>query len=83
MPTTAEVVSISLQIEDGRKSFYQWDSERYLVTQGLPVGSELHFDMPDTDVPVSLLVADKDGKVVCKVPNELLRHAGTFTVWAR
>ena len=73
---------MNLILADGRKRFYQWDTGLYLIVDGLPVGGELHYDMPDVTDPVSYKIHEKDGKTVCKVPDKLLQHAGKFTVWA-
>ena len=72
---------MDLVIADGRKYFWRWDTEQYLLVDGLPVEGELHFDMPDTDIPVKVLLEERDGQLVCKVPDELLQHDGKFTVW--
>lgn len=77
------MTAINLSIADGRRSFYQWDTDQFIVVSGLPVGSEIHFDMPNTDIPVALEVSEINSELMCKVPDELLQHSGSFTCWAQ
>lgn len=74
-------MSINLTLTNDRKYFWQWDTNQYLITEGLPVGAEIHYDMPDVDVPLKTLVENKDDFLIARVPDELLQYAGKFTVW--
>lgn len=75
--------TINLSIADGRRSFYQWDTDQFIIVSGLPVGSEIHFDIPNTDIPIALEIFEKNSELVCKVPDELLQHSGSFICWAQ
>ena len=81
MPNTASG-NMNLKISDGRKSFYQWDKDVLLIASGLPVGCEIHFDYPGSDVPLTVVVKESGGKHFCEVPNVILMNSGTFGVYA-
>ena len=70
-----------LKIADGRKVFWQWDTNCYLLAYGIPAGCEVHFDIPNVDAPLKTLVEEKDGDLICRVPDEFLQTAGYFTAW--
>lgn len=75
------MVDVNLTIADGRTSFYQWDTDVYLLVEGVVAGNELHFDMPNTDVPYEVKIEQDEDRVVCRVPDELLQTVGSFKVW--
>lgn len=75
-------MAISLNLADGRRYFWQWDTEQYLIAQELPIGAEIHFDMPECNIPLKTLIELRGDKYVCRVPDELLQHSGSFTIWA-
>lgn len=75
-------MSVNLVLSDGRRYFWQWDTGQYLTAAGLPVGAEVHFDMPDCNIPLKTLVEERNGELVCRVPDERLQISGSFTVWA-
>lgn len=72
---------VDITIADGRTSFYQWDTDVYLIVDGVVAGNELHFDMPDTDVPYEVKIEQDGDRTICRVPDELLQTIGSFTVW--
>lgn len=75
-------MAISLILADDRRYFWQWDTGQYLIAEELPVGAEIHYDMPEVEVPWKTVVELVDGLHIARVPDELLQHAGSFTVWA-
>lgn len=75
-------MSISLNLADNRRYFWQWDTEQYLIAEELPVGAEIHFDMPECNIPLKTLVELRNDIFVARVPDELLQNSGSFTVWA-
>lgn len=70
------------KLNDGRSSFWQWDINQKLVVTELPIGTEVHFYHDNkSDLAFKELVEQDNGGRVCKVPNELLKHAGTIKVY--
>lgn len=75
-------MAINLRLADNRRYFWQWDTNQYLIAEELPVGAEIHYDMPDITVPWKTIVELVDDLYIARVPDELLQHDGSFTVWA-
>ena len=75
-------MAISLVLADNRRYFWQWDTKQYLIANELPVGAEIHYDMPGIDIPCKTTVELVDDMYIARVPDELLQHAGSFDVWA-
>lgn len=71
-----------LRISDGRGYFWQWDTGCQLTVIGCPEISELHYFRKGLNEPMTLKVIDKDGKIVCDVPDELLQESVEFIVYA-
>lgn len=67
---------MSMYIADGRKLFYQWDTDREMIVTD-PDITELHFSNDGSEN--SLVCEVKDGKA--SVPNILLQTAGNLHVF--
>lgn len=68
---------------DGKKYFWQWDANQRLITTTLPVGTEVHFyHDKDKDLKFKGVIEQEGTKRFCKVPDDLLKCAGTIQVYA-
>lgn len=70
-------------IPDGRKKFYQWDTNQRLRCMDLPAGVEIHFATPLAEEQDALAVEsyEAEGAVWVDVPDELLRCPGVLTMY--
>lgn len=70
------------ELFDGRSYFWQWDTNQKLVTNTLPVGTEVHFYHDKVDKLTFKTFVDQEGaKRVIHVPDELLMHSGGIKVY--
>ena len=68
------------RISDGRKAFYQWDSEQKLIISA-PICSQVHFCNQNTEKALVVDVKETDGVKWCNVPNILLQEASKIKVY--
>lgn len=68
-------------LDDGRNSFYQWDSGRMLIVHD-DVCGEVHFCNGSSDCSLRREIIDLEGKRVVKVPDILLQDSRSITVFA-
>lgn len=71
----------SLNIADGRRFFWQWDTGCLLNVGGISEGSELHFANSAFPEPLKAKTFKKGSDVLCKVPDEILQTSGRFYVF--
>jgi hypothetical protein len=71
----------TLQIYDGRKSFYQWDLNQKLTSKRFEVGDEIHFFNAKQSSALVTVAYELDGKIVVDVPNILLQSSLPITVY--
>ena len=68
------------RISDGRKAFYQWDSDQKLIISA-PICSQVHFCNQYTEKALVVDVKETDGTRWCNVPNILLQEASKIKVY--
>ena len=76
-----EYTKITLEIEDQRPRFWQWDTGRRLVVTGLAAGTQIHFHKAGMPSPLTLRVYADGEALVCDVPDELLQAATSFIAY--
>jgi hypothetical protein len=69
------------RIEDGRDSFYQWDSNRRLIIEDNSI-SEVHYCNKTDDCSLVTEVYEDNGKYYSNVPNILLQTDWAIKVYA-
>lgn len=70
-----------MRIYDGRESFYQWDLNQKVTSNGLKVGDEVHFFSMHIPTALITIAYELDGLVVADVPNILLQRSYPITVY--
>lgn len=72
---------MSLNIYDGRKNFYQYDTEQKLIIEDNNV-CELHFSNDDTSSASVVATYEENGQLLCNVPNYFLQRSGLLMIYA-
>ena len=73
---------MKLKTVTGKESFYQWDTDQSLETEGVEENQEVHFCHKNEDtVALVCRVRKADGKLIVDVPNELLQTSETITAY--
>lgn len=71
---------MTLELEDGRTAFYQWDTgQRLVVTGGC---GQIHFCHSGDKTALVCPIREEAGKLVADVPNILLQKAETILAYA-
>ena len=68
------------ELLDGRRSFYQWETNRKLRTAELPINSIVLFSNRFSKEAIPIAVKEFNGEKVCDVPNELLQQSEIMDV---
>lgn len=69
------------KIENGRLSFYQWDTNQRLIIEDASI-TEVHFCNKTSDCSLVCAVYEEDSKRLVDVPNILLQEDWTISVFA-
>ena len=65
----------------GKESFYQWDTDQSLETEGVEENQEVHFCRKHDTVALVCRVRQENGERIVDVPNELLQTSETIMAY--
>ena len=72
---------MKLKTVTGKESFYQWDTDQSLETEGVEENQEVHFCRKQDTVALVCRVRQENGKRIVDVPNELLQTSEMIIVY--
>lgn len=70
------------KIYDGRKNFFQWDTDRKLIVEKMTVDDRVLFSNKLRENSIPCPVYELEGEMVCDVPNELLCEPADIVAYA-
>lgn len=65
---------MKITLDNGLDFLYQWDVNRYVILNDIEAGTALHFTNSDLDNAFVMASEEKDEKVVCDIPNQILTY---------
>ena len=71
----------NIDIADGRKFFWQWDTGCKLRLIGADAGLQAHFYRDGMTEPLTVVAYALGEDIVCDIPDEILQIAQTFAVY--
>lgn len=73
---------IKIRIDGASNQLWQWDVNRRLLIEGIPVDTEIHFSRYAED-PNTLItkVYEKDGELYANIPNIMLQNHGKIYIY--
>ena len=72
---------MKLKTVTGKESFYQWDTDQSLETEGVEENQEVHFCRKHDTVALVCKVRQEHDKRIVDVPNELLQTSELIMVY--
>lgn len=72
---------MGLRLGDGRRSFYQWDTNVRLIVTGASAGDQVHFTCATIEEPLSVLIYEENSKLFCDVPDICLQAPGCLVAY--
>lgn len=73
--------NMAIEIADGRRFFWQWDTGCKLRLVGATEGNQVHFYRDGMTEPLILPVYALDEDILCNIPDEILQDAKTFAAY--
>lgn len=65
---------MKITLDNSLDFLYQWDVNRYVVLTDIEAGTALHFTNSDLDNAFVMASEEKDNRVICDIPNQILTY---------
>lgn len=72
---------MNLEIANGQKNFYQWDTGRYLLVLDDADSGEVHYAIPGSSEAFVCRITEQNGERRAPVPDVLLQTEGMLTAY--